>query len=205
MLLMACGNPSYSTNSTQTQKPDTLENQSQYEVATLGTGCFWCTEAVFAELKGVKKAVSGYAGGKQANPTYKEVCTGTTGHAECIQITFDPKTISYAKLLEVFFQVHDPTTLNRQGADVGTQYRSVIFFHNEEQRKVATDIIAKLTAEKAFDNPIVTEVTKAPAFYPAEDYHQDYFAQNGNSNPYCQVVIRPKLDKFRKAFKDYLK
>lgn len=174
------------------------------QIATFGTGCFWCTEAVFESLDGVKKVVSGYAGGHVANPTYKEVCTGNTGHAECAQITYDPKVISYADLLEAFFRSHDPTSLNKQGNDIGTQYRSVIFYNNEEQKEVAQKAIAELDKSGAYPKPIVTEVSKAPTFYTAEDYHQNYFANNPEQG-YCAFVIAPKLDKFKKVFKDKLK
>jgi peptide-methionine (S)-S-oxide reductase len=171
------------------------------ETATLGGGCFWCLEAVFEDVVGVEKSVSGYAGGRTANPTYKEVCTGTTDHAEVIQVTFDPAKISYRQLLEIFFAVHDPTTLNRQGADHGTQYRSVIYFHSPEQERTARDLIRELDAAKIWDHPIVTEVSPAPTFYPAEDYHQGYFRANPHQG-YCQVVVAPKLAKFRKHFAD---
>jgi len=169
------------------------------EVATLAGGCFWCLEAVYDDLKGVSKAQSGYMGGQKTNPSYEQVCSGTTGHAEVVQLTFDPKTISFADLLEVFFAIHDPTTLNRQGADVGTQYRSAIYFHTPEQERVAKEAIAALSAEKAFPSPIVTEVTAAGPFYQAEAYHDDYFARNGGQ-PYCQLVVAPKVQKFRKLF-----
>jgi peptide-methionine (S)-S-oxide reductase len=175
------------------------------EVATFANGCFWCTEAIFEELDGVISATSGYTGGEKPNPTYKEVCTGTTGHAECLQIVYDPLKISFDELLEVFWQTHDPTTLNRQGADVGTQYRSGIFYHNDEQKATAEKYKAALDSSGAFNNRIVTEITPFGTFYPAEDYHQQYFEQNGNSNPYCKIVIQPKLDKFRKVFKEKLK
>lgn len=173
-------------------------------VATLGNGCFWCTEAVFDELRGVQSATSGYSGGAVKNPSYKEVCTGRTGHAEALQIIYDPKVVSFEKLLEVFWQTHDPTTLNRQGADVGTQYRSAIFYHNEEQRKIAEDLKKKLDAAGAYSDPIVTEITPFANFYPAEDYHQEYYKLNGEA-PYCQFVVRPKVEKFRKVFKEDLK
>ena len=166
------------------------------EVATLGAGCFWCVDTLFRELRGVRKVVSGYAGGARANPTYEQVCTGATGHAEVVQITFDPQQISYHDLLEVFFSVHDPTTLNRQGADVGTQYRSVIFAHTPEQRKTAESTIAEVDAKKIWDDPIVTQVIDAPEFYAAEAYHQDYYTNNPNQG-YCRVVIAPKVAKFR--------
>ncbi len=174
------------------------------EIATFGTGCFWCTEAVFQELKGVLQVYSGYTGGTVADPTYEEVCSGTTGHAECLQIYFDPSVISFDELLEVFWESHDPTTLNRQGNDIGTQYRSAIFYHDEEQRKKAEHYKAELDKSKAYDNPIVTEITPFSVFYPAEDYHQNYYNNHG-SQPYCYLVIRPKVEKFEKAFKDKLK
>ncbi len=175
------------------------------ETATFANGCFWCTEAIFEQLDGVISAQSGYTGGTTENPTYKEVCTGETGHAESLQIVYDPARISFDELLEVFWQTHDPTTLNRQGGDVGTQYRSGIFYHTEEQRQKAEKYKAELDKSGAFDNPIVTEITAFSKFYPAEDYHQQYFENNENSNPYCKMVIRPKLDKFKKVFKDKLK
>ena len=175
------------------------------DTATFGTGCFWCTEAIFEQLKGVLKVTSGYSGGKVDNPTYKQVCTGETGHAECVQVVYEPDKISYDELLEVFWQVHDPTTLNRQGADVGTQYRSAIFYHNEEQKQKAEHYKNELNNSGAFPNPIVTEIAPATTFYTAEDYHQEYYQNNKNTNPYCAVVIRPKLDKFKKAFAQKLK
>ncbi|MDB4910667.1 MAG: methionine sulfoxide reductase [Gemmatimonadetes bacterium] len=168
----------------------------QTEVATLGAGCFWCVDTLFRELRGVTSVVSGYAGGARANPSYEQVCTGATGHAEVVQITFDPQQISYHDLLEVFFSVHDPTTLNRQGADVGTQYRSVIFVHSPEQRAIAEQTIAEVTAKKIWDDPIVTQVVDAPPFYAAEAYHQNYYTNNPNQG-YCRVVIAPKVAKFR--------
>jgi peptide-methionine (S)-S-oxide reductase len=174
------------------------------QVATLGGGCFWCTEAIFAELKGVEKVESGYAGGTVANPSYELVCTGTTGHAETVQITFDPKVISYRDLLHIFFTVHDPTTLNRQGADVGTQYRSVIFYHDEEQKKVAEEVMKEVTAQKIWDAPLVTELVPAKPFFKAEDYHQEYFANNPNQG-YCRIVIAPKVAKFREHYREKLK
>jgi peptide-methionine (S)-S-oxide reductase len=172
--------------------------------ATFAGGCFWCTEAVYAELKGVTSVTSGYIGGAVPNPTYKDVCTGQTGHAEAIQIEYDPAVVSFQKLLEVFFATHDPTTLNRQGADVGTQYRSGIFYHDDEQKRVAEEVIMKLNQARVFPGPIVTEVTKASVFYPAEDYHQDYFAKNPYQ-PYCQAAAAPKVAKVRKVFKDLVK
>ena len=180
------------------------EIQSDMEVATFGNGCFWCTEAVFQELKGVSKVVSGYTGGHKLNPTYKEVCSGNTGHAEVLQITFDPKLISFKELLEVFWGTHDPTTLNRQGNDVGTQYRSVIFYHNEEQKRLAVEYKKRLDESGAYDDPIVTEITAYEKFYAAEDYHQNYYKLNPNQG-YCSYVIRPKVEKFKKAFADKLK
>ena len=173
-------------------------------VATLAGGCFWCLEAVYDELQGVQRVVSGYAGGDMPNPSYQQVCSGRTGHAEVVQITYDPNVVTYRDLLEIFFTIHDPTTLNRQGADVGTQYRSAIFYHDEEQRRAAEEIIAELEGERAFANPIVTEVTALDEFYPAEDYHQDYYENNPNQ-PYCMVVVAPKLAKFRKKFTELRK
>ena len=180
-------------------------DQGKTDIATFGTGCFWCTEAIFEQLEGVVKVVSGYSGGTTVNPTYKQVCTGETGHTECVQVTYDRAKISFDELLEVFWQTHDPTTLNQQGADVGTQYRSAIFYHNDEQKQKAEKYKAELDKSGAFNNPIVTEITAFNNFYPAEDYHQQYFENNENANPYCKIVIRPKLDKFRKVFKDKLK
>ncbi len=169
------------------------------EVATLAGGCFWCLEAVYDRMKGVESVESGYMGGQVPHPTYEAVCTGRTGHAEVVQVTFDPAAVSYRELLEVFFAIHDPTTLNRQGHDVGTQYRSAIFYHSPEQKAIAEDVIAALTKEQVFDRPIVTEVTPAGPFYVAEDYHQEYFAHNP-SQPYCTSVVSPKVAKFRKLF-----
>jgi peptide-methionine (S)-S-oxide reductase len=174
------------------------------DTATFGTGCFWCTEAVFQELKGVYKVTSGYSGGTVKNPSYEDVCSGTTGHAECLQIIYDPKVISFDELLEVFWEAHDPTTLNRQGNDVGTQYRSVIFYHDQEQKKKAEEYKGKLDKSGAYSNPIVTEITPFNHFYAAEDYHQDYYRLHG-SQPYCSFVIRPKVEKFEKVFKNKLK
>lgn len=169
------------------------------EMATLAGGCFWCLEAVYKELRGVESVESGYTGGRVRNPTYEAVCTGRTGHAEAVRIIFDPNVVTYRDLLEVFFTIHDPTTLNRQGHDVGTQYRSAIFYHSPEQKTVAEDLIATLMKDQVFDRPIVTEVTPAGPFYPAEAYHQDYFARNP-SQPYCLYVVSPKVAKFRKQF-----
>ncbi|MEK7832986.1 MAG: peptide-methionine (S)-S-oxide reductase MsrA [Acidobacteriota bacterium] len=173
-------------------------------IATLAGGCFWCLEAVFVEVRGVEKVVSGYMGGHTLNPTYKQICYEDTGHAEVIQITFDPQVVSFKELLEVFFVIHDPTTLNRQGGDVGSQYRSAIFYHSNDQQAVAEQIIAELTAAGVWPDPIVTEVTAAPTFYPAEDYHQDYFATNPYQ-PYCMGVVAPKVAKFRQKFLARLK
>lgn len=175
------------------------------ELATLAAGCFWCVEAVFQQLDGVEKVESGYAGGTVNNPTYKQVCTGETGHAEVIQITYDETKISYLQLLEVFFKVHDPTTLNRQGADVGTQYRSSVFYHNESQKDLAANIIKELETAGAYTNKIVTILEPIKDFFVAEDYHQNYFNNNGEKNPYCQMVVRPKVEKFQKVFKEKLK
>ena len=174
------------------------------QTATLAGGCFWCLEAVYDEIKGVHSVESGYAGGHMDNPTYREVCNGTTGHAEVVQVHFDPNVVSYRDLLNVFFAIHDPTTLNRQGADVGTQYRSAIFYHDDEQKKIADDLIKDLNTQQIWDRPIVTEVTKLDKFYVAEDYHQEYFARNPYQ-PYCMAVVAPKVSKFRKHFLDMLK
>ncbi len=178
--------------------------ETNQEIATLAGGCFWCLEAVFTELRGVEKAVSGYMGGHTLNPTYKEVCYEDTGHAEVVQITFDPSVVTFKELLEVFFTIHDPTTLNRQGGDVGSQYRSAIFYHSDEQRAAAEQVIAELTAEGVWRDPIVTEITAAPIFYPAEGYHQEYFANNPNQ-PYCLGVVAPKVAKARQKFLAKLK
>lgn len=172
--------------------------------ATFGMGCFWCSEALFQQLKGVTSVKSGYEGGTVANPSYEDVCTGTTGHAEVIEVTFDPASIKYEELLEVFWKSHDPTTLNRQGADVGTQYRSVIFYHNDEQKQLAEKYKKELNDAKAFNKPIVTQINKASPFYVAENYHQDYYNKNG-TEPYCKMVILPKMEKLEKLFKDKLK
>ena len=181
-----------------------MSTEQSRELATLGGGCFWCLEAVYKELRGVERAVSGYAGGFVENPSYRQVCEGTTGHAEVVQITFDSSAVSYKELLEVFFTIHDPTTLNRQGADVGTQYRSAVFYHSPEQRETAEQVIAEMTAARVWDSPIVTEVAPLDKFYPAEDYHQDYFEKNP-TQPYCRAVVAPKVSKFRKLFLDRLK
>jgi peptide-methionine (S)-S-oxide reductase len=175
----------------------------EFELATFGSGCFWCTEAVFDQLKGVKSVVSGYSGGRLENPTYEQVCGGLTGHAEVIQVTYDPAEISFADLLRVFWETHDPTTPNRQGHDVGTQYRSAVFYHNDQQRKLAEEYKRQLDVSGTFSAPIVTEIAPFTKFYPAEKYHQDYFAQNPGQR-YCEYVIRPKVEKFRKEFADLL-
>jgi peptide-methionine (S)-S-oxide reductase len=175
----------------------------QREVATLGGGCFWCLDAIYRQLRGVEKVESGYAGGAKPNPSYREVCGGNTGHAEVVQITYDPSVISYRDLLDVFFTVHDPTTQDRQGADMGTQYRSIVLTHSDEQARIAREAIADVTAEKIWDDPIVTQIRPLETFYPAERYHQDYFANNPNQ-PYCQVVIEPKVAKFRRKYLERL-
>lgn len=204
-LLAACGasggNDQLPPASTTKQTTMTTPSSAK---ATFGGGCFWCTEAVFQLLDGVLKVESGYSGGSVPNPTYKAVCTGTTGHAEVTQITYDPAVVSYDDLLQVFFASHDPTTLNRQGNDAGTQYRSVIFTHDAEQERIAKAYIAQLTASKTWSDPIVTEVTPIATFYVAEDYHQDYYNQNG-SQPYCSFVVRPKVEKFLKQFPEKVK
>ncbi|HYY90155.1 MAG TPA: peptide-methionine (S)-S-oxide reductase MsrA [Chloroflexota bacterium] len=176
-----------------------ISPEQSREGATLGGGCFWCLDAVFRDVRGVERVVSGYAGGSVPHPTYEQVCSGRTGHAEVVQITFDPRVVSFRELLEVFFTIHDPTTLNRQGADVGTQYRSIVLFHSPEQRETAEEVIAELTSARVWDAPIVTQIEPLQAFYPAEDYHQDYFARNP-SQPYCQVVVAPKVAKFRQKY-----
>ncbi len=178
--------------------------QTNLETITLGGGCYWCVEAVYENLNGVKSVVSGFSGGKTINPSYKEVCTGRTGHAEVVQISYDKTITNLDEILKVFFTVHDPTTLNRQGADVGTQYRSIIFYHNENQKQVAQKIIVALNKAKVYDSPIVTAVEPFTKFYKAEPYHQDYF-ENNRDQPYCRMVIQPKIDKFEKVFKDKLK
>jgi len=181
-----------------------MPNPADRQVATLAGGCFWCLEAVFAQLQGVDSVLSGYSGGAVPNPTYQQVCTGKTGHAEVVQITFDPSVVSYREILKVFFDIHDPTTLNRQGADVGTQYRSAIFYHDDEQKRIAEEVIQEMTAAKVWDDLIVTEVAPFKVFYRAEDYHQGYFARNGHQ-PYCRIVVAPKVSKFRKLYLGKLK
>ena len=180
-----------------------MENTNT-ETATLAAGCFWCVEAVFDDLRGVEDVVSGYSGGHKENPTYREVCSETTGHAEVVQIKFNPNEISFKEILQVFFTVHDPTTLNRQGNDIGSSYRSAIFYHSDEQKRVAEEVIEEVTQEGIYDDPIVTEVTAFDKFYPAEDYHQEYFANNPNQ-PYCAAVVAPKIAKFRQKYVNRLK
>ena len=179
-------------------------SSSGLQQATLGGGCFWCLEAVYVELRGVTKVVSGYTGGTVPNPSYQRVCSGNTGHAEVVQVTFDPAVVTYRELLEIFFTIHDPTTLNRQGADVGTQYRSAIFYHDDDQKRVAEEVIKEITAAKIWSKPIVTQVAPLDVFYAAENYHQDYFANNP-MQPYCQVVVAPKVAKFRKQYFEKLR
>jgi peptide-methionine (S)-S-oxide reductase len=205
LLLQAVG--STSGRAINTDRIKIMANSSidpGIQVATFGSGCFWCTEAIFQNVDGVYKVESGYMGGHVKNPTYKEVCSGLTGHAEVIQVAYDPNEVSYDELLEIFWKTHDPTSMNRQGADVGTQYRSAIFYHNEEQKQLADNYKTQLTEAQAFDQPIVTEITPASVFYKAEDYHQNYYNLNGNA-PYCAYVIQPKVEKFKKVFKEKLK
>jgi peptide-methionine (S)-S-oxide reductase len=186
------------------KEPVKMEVPKNLEIATFAGGCFWCTEAVFLELDGVKSVVSGYTGGTIANPTYQQVSTGTTGHAEATQITFDPKKISFGELLEVFFATHDPTTLNRQGNDVGTQYRSEVFYHNDSQKQITENYIAQLASSYTYNSPIVTKISPAPTFYPAENYHQNYYNRNKDQS-YCHYVITPKVEKVRHLFEQKLK
>jgi peptide-methionine (S)-S-oxide reductase len=201
MSLVACTSENkYNSMSSSLVDPSNAVVSEKIDTATFGTGCFWCTEAVFEQLNGVVKVTSGYSGGNVPNPSYKQVCTGETGHAECVQILYEPDKISFDELLEVFWQVHDPTTLNQQGADIGTQYRSAIFYHDAAQKEKAEKYKRELNESGAFAKPVVTEISPAQKFYPAEDYHQEYYANNKNTNPYCAVVIRPKLEKFQKVF-----
>jgi peptide-methionine (S)-S-oxide reductase len=210
----ACDNTSKPHSETRLSLTDKLKDttmtandttmQDTIETATFGAGCFWCVEAIFLGVNGVTKVESGYSGGQVKNPSYKEVCNGTTGHAEVCQVTFDPRVVSFAQLLEVFFETHDPTTLNRQGADVGTQYRSAIFYHSDSQKQQSELAIKAANESGNWSDPIVTEVTAFDVFYKAEDYHQDYYALHG-TQPYCQMVIRPKVDKFKKKFGDLMK
>jgi len=176
----------------------------KYETITLGAGCFWCVEAIYDRVNGVIRVTSGYSGGHTENPTYKDVCTGETGHAEVVQVVYDPAVIPFAKILEIYFKTHDPTSLNRQGADAGTQYRSVIFYHSEEQKKVALEVKELLNKSGLWSDPIVTRIDPFATFYRAENYHQDYF-ENNTKQPYCQMVVNPKVEKFEQLFKDYLK
>jgi peptide-methionine (S)-S-oxide reductase len=201
-LILLCTGLSSFAQRIQTEK---RQHKMTTETTTFGSGCFWCTEAIFQQVKGVVSARSGYMGGKTKNPTYKEVCTGLTGHAEVVQIVFQPDVISFDELLEIFWKTHDPTTLNRQGNDVGTQYRSVVFYHNETQKEKATAYKNKLNAAGIWENPIVTEISPAVEFYIAEDYHQDYYKFNADKNPYCSLVITPKVEKFKKVFEEKLK
>lgn len=195
---------SCATSNHEPKTQNFMTTHSKLDTATFGAGCFWCVEAVFQQLKGVQSVESGYSGGHAKNPTYKQVCTGMTGHAEVCQITYDTSVISFTELLEVFWKTHDPTTLNRQGGDVGTQYRSVIFFHSKEQQLLAEEMKEKLDAAKIWNDPLVTEIVPFVEFYKAEAYHQEYYSQNA-SQPYCSLVITPKLEKFRKVFADKLK
>lgn len=205
ILLMSCHTQAQNQNKDRIIMPkDMIQDEEELGIATFGNGCFWCTEAIFLELEGVKSVKSGYSGGHVKNPGYREVTQGKTGHAEAIQLTYDPSLITFAEILEVFWSTHDPTTLNRQGNDVGPQYRSVIFYHNESQKKQAIHFKNKLNEENAFGKPVVTEITAFSEFYIAEDYHQNYYALNGNQ-PYCTYVVKPKLEKFRKAFAEKLK
>jgi peptide-methionine (S)-S-oxide reductase len=201
LLLLSFG---LSVTAQQSDKTKSSAMKNGTVLATFGSGCFWCTEAVFQRVNGVEKVVSGYMGGRTKNPTYKDVTSGTTGHAEVIQLTYNPSIISFDELLEIFWGTHDPTTLNRQGADVGTQYRSVIFYHSEDQKRLADSYKRKLDTSGAFEKPIVTEISPAAEFYVAEDYHQNYFNLNSNA-PYCSYVIQPKLEKFKKVFQDKVK
>ena len=206
MLVSVASNTEYIQNKLKkmNQENVNVNVETPPVIATFGAGCFWCVEAVFQKLKGVDKVESGYMGGKTINPSYKDVCTGQTGHAEVCQITYNPQEISFEELLEVFWKTHDPTTLNRQGGDIGTQYRSAIFYHDDTQREVAKKYKADLNSSGAFDAPIVTTFEPASAFFKAENYHQDYFNLN-RSNPYCQMVVKPKVEKFQKVFKDKVK
>lgn len=202
--LLSCAEKKSTTNTTTKKVMTEHVTTATTDTATFGTGCFWCTEAIFQQLEGVIKVTSGYSGGSVQNPTYKEVCNGTTGHAECLNIVYDTSKITFDELLEVFWQTHNPTTLNRQGADVGTQYRSVVFYHNDIQKNTTEKYIASLNKSGAWDAPIVTTLEPFTIFYSAEDYHQNYYNLNGSAG-YCQMVIRPKVEKFEKVFKDKLK
>ena len=206
LLLIAAGISLQSASEPQKlkQKQRIMTATANVDTATLAGGCFWCIEAIFQQVDGVTKVKSGYTGGETPNPTYRDVCTGNTGYAEAIQVVYDPTKVSFAKLLEVFFTVHNPTTLNRQGADVGTQYRSAIFYHSAEQKRIAETVVAKLNASGMWTSPIVTEISSLKPFYVAEDQHQNYFNDN-KRQPYCQMVIQPKMDKFRKVFQEIIK
>lgn len=204
LLGLSCESQEKNNNVLKVTEPIKIKMTDEREIATFAGGCFWCTEALFLELKGVEKVIPGYIGGTVKNPSYREVCNGTTGHAEGIQITFNPKEISYGELLEIFFATHNPTTLNRQGNDVGTQYRSELFYYNDKQKQIAEDYIALMANEKTFQDPIVTRVTPASIFYEAEDYHQNYYNLN-KSQSYCTYVITPKIEKLKKNYKEKLK
>lgn len=201
---IGCAEANNQPPSFSSKEPARMNASTKHEVATLGGGCFWCVEAVFELVDGVLSVESGYTGGSVKDPTYKQVCEGTTGHAEVCRVTFDPAVISYADILQIFFAAHDPTTLNRQGNDVGTQYRSVIYTHSQQQDSTSRQYIRQLTESKTWPDPIVTEISPASVFYKAEDYHQNYYEQNG-SQPYCAFVVRPKVEKFKKQFKDKLR
>lgn len=205
--LTSCGQKNNAAKATTNTKTNTIimDENVKLDTITFGGGCFWCTEAIFQRLNGVQSVASGYSGGKVKNPTYREVCSGMTGHAECTQIVYDQNKISLAEILEVFFKTHDPTTLNRQGGDEGTQYRSVIFYNSDEQKKIAEEIKSGLDKSGAFDAPIVTEISPLTVFYKAEDYHQDYYNLNKDKNSYCTYVIVPKIEKFEHYFKDKIK
>lgn len=203
-LVFSCHSQEKSKQMPHLKKQEMEEKQEKIDTATFAGGCFWCTEALFKELKGVKSVMPGYTGGKRPNPTYEQVCSGATGHAEAVQIVFDANKISYGELLEIFFATHDPTTLNRQGNDVGTQYRSEIFYHSQEQHKIADSYIALLQAEKTFAHPIVTKLSPITTFYEAEDYHKNYYERNTNQS-YCHFVITPKVEKLKKTYKEKLK
>ena len=204
LVVNGCNKKETNAQSEKINEEDILMSEEGLEKATFGSGCFWCTEAIFERVKGVYEVKSGYSGGDVANPDYKMVTTGTNGHAEVIQIKFDPEQVTYLELLEIFFRTHDPTTLNRQGADVGTQYRSIVLYHNEEQARLTEKVIGDLEAEGIWSDPIVTELKAFERFYPAEDYHQEYYKRNPYQG-YCQVVISPKLAKFRKKYAERLK
>lgn len=203
-MAISCNSNGGATQTTNQEAKRPMKIKEGFELATFGAGCFWCVEAVFQQIKGVDTVLSGYMGGKYPDPTYREVSSGRSGHAEVVQIVFDPEMVSFTALLEIFWQTHDPTTLNRQGADVGSQYRSAVFYHNQNQNALALELRDALNAAQAFPNPIVTEIVVASAFYLAENYHQDYYRQNGQQ-PYCQFVIKPKMDKLEKVFKERLK